>query len=370
MKLIDKIGGKYSKTLKFLSYVSITLGYILMILMLIMIFQSVWLYFTTSISEQIKAPPVAPLIPYFPELFGLESYFPSFYFIYFIIALIIVATVHEFAHGIFARKYEVPIKSTGFAFWKYFPAVLGAFVEQDDKFMTKKSSFEQKAILSAGVFANTITAIVFFVILTLFFSLTFAPVGIQYNAYAYNYINISSINQINNVSVENANYSMLIANLQTNEENFNEIKIGNYSFIAKNELIKSQSENSGILFLYYDGVAIRNNLYENIVSINGEKVVSLENLSQTLKQFSPGEKINITTIKDFYNKKIDEKTSEVILTPRPNNKSESWIGIAIVETSPTKVGKILSILPQYSEKNVYYAAPEIAIFIKNLFGGS
>ena len=57
-----------------------------------------------EITKIIKAPPIAPLIPYFPKLFGMESFFPPFYFTYFIVALAIVAVVHELSHR--AKRFE------------------------------------------------------------------------------------------------------------------------------------------------------------------------------------------------------------------------------------------------------------------------
>ena len=164
IKLINYVGEKYKKTIKFLSYFSISLGYVLMATMMFLIIQTIYLYLTTNISTVIKAPPVMPLIPYFPRLFGVESFFPPFFFAYFIISIAIILTVHEFTHGIFARRYNLKIKSTGFAFLRYFPALFGAFVEPDEKQMNKSNNFEQKSILSAGVFANTITAILFYII--------------------------------------------------------------------------------------------------------------------------------------------------------------------------------------------------------------
>ena len=115
IKLINSVGRKYQRTLKALSYAAIFIGYILMIMIIYLIVDSVYLYFTSSIAETIKAPPITPLIPYFPQIFGLQSFFPPFYFIYFITSILIVATVHEFSHGIFAKRYGIRIKSTGFA---------------------------------------------------------------------------------------------------------------------------------------------------------------------------------------------------------------------------------------------------------------
>ena len=132
MRLIERIGGKYKKTLTVLRYLIIPTAYILMIGILYLIFKTTYSYIwdTLLINAIGNSPPIALVIPYFPQLFGLSNFFPPFYFIYFLVAILIVAGVHEFSHGIFMRRYNIRIKSTGIAF---LGPILGAFVEQDDK---------------------------------------------------------------------------------------------------------------------------------------------------------------------------------------------------------------------------------------------
>ena len=151
VKFIDKFVQKFGRILRPLQYVIITSGYVLMITMLWMMLLTTYLYITTPIARFIKAPPVFPLIPYFPQLFDLESYFPPLYSTYFIIALGIVAVVHEFSHGIYMRLHGLKIKSTGFAFLGPF---LGAFVEQDEKEFDKAPKLKQLAVLAARAFAK------------------------------------------------------------------------------------------------------------------------------------------------------------------------------------------------------------------------
>ena len=123
--------------------------------------------FQPQIVKAIKIPPLLPLIPYVPEIFKL-NFLPPFYFTYWIIAIAVIAICHEFSHGIFARRYGVKIKSTGFGF---LGPLLAAFVEPDEKQMQKKPKFQQITILSAGTFANIILTIIFFLLLLGFFSI-------------------------------------------------------------------------------------------------------------------------------------------------------------------------------------------------------
>ena len=187
IKLINHVGNKYKKLLKVLSYVSIGLGYCLMAGIFYLFYTIVKIYASRpDIVAQIKVPPIMPLIPYIDKIVpGL----PSFYFIYWIIIIAIIAVVHEFAHGIFAISNNVKIKKTGFGFFPFFlPIFLAAFVELDEKVMAKKSKFKQMAVLSAGTFANVLTAIFFFGVMWLFFSLAFAPSGIVFDNYMYSVV--------------------------------------------------------------------------------------------------------------------------------------------------------------------------------------
>ena len=75
INLIHRVGKKYQKTLKVLSYVSITIGYILMVCVLYVVGKIVWIYALNpgGIVQQIKVPPITPLIPYLPQIFKLNS---------------------------------------------------------------------------------------------------------------------------------------------------------------------------------------------------------------------------------------------------------------------------------------------------------
>ena len=81
IKLINYVGNKYKRTLKALSYVSITVGYILMGFMIYFLAKIVWIYiFNAEIVRAIKVPPIIPLVPYLPQVFKLD-FLPDFFFI-------------------------------------------------------------------------------------------------------------------------------------------------------------------------------------------------------------------------------------------------------------------------------------------------
>jgi len=157
LKSMDRFAKKISKRTKnILTYTSISLGFAGMALITFTFLQSVYRYF--FIEREMVVAPLLPgaAIPGLPELS----------FIHWIIAIFILATVHEFSHGLFARMHGIKVKSSGFAFFGILlPIIPAAFVEPDQKQMEKKSKKKQLAVLSAGTFANFVTALVFFIIL-------------------------------------------------------------------------------------------------------------------------------------------------------------------------------------------------------------
>ncbi len=253
VKKIDSFSKKYSRVLSALKVPIITLGFILMFSMIYMLIKTVYIYFAyPQITDIIKAPPVMPLIPYFPQLFGVESFLPAFYFMDFLLALIIVAVVHEFAHGIYMKLYGVKIKTTGVA---CLGPILGAFVEQDEKSFVKAKNSDQMTILGAGVAANIIFSGIFLLLLFGFFSATYQPAGYVFDDYAKQIIYVKDIKS----------YSPL-------SENVTLISTGNYSYVypMNQEELISQIKEKNIVAIpaYLDSPALNSSLRGIIVEIN------------------------------------------------------------------------------------------------------
>jgi membrane-associated protease RseP (regulator of RpoE activity) len=351
MKKIDKIGKKYKKTLKFLSYISITCGYFLMTFMIYLFGKMVYLYIAyPAVVRAIKVPPITPLIPYLPQMFKLD-FMPPFYFTYWIIIIALIAITHEFAHGILMRRYGVKIKSTGFGFFPFFlPIFLAAFVEQDEKSMKKSSNFNQMAILSAGTFANVLTAILFFGVMCLFFISSFAPAGAQFNTYSYSAVAISGIISINNYSLENPTYSQLLE--FSDEEGYNKIKTNNKTYLITKEGLEGQEKASDYLILYEDAPAINAELKGAIISFNNVKINGWEELGEQISNYNPGDKIILTTIIDK-----EVKDYELVLGEDSDNPGKPYLGIGYAEQKRTGVlGKIVETFSSFKKQYIYYEA--------------
>ncbi len=348
IKIINRIGKKYEKLLNFLSYVSIGLGFLLMGLVIYFFGKIVWIYmFQSEIVRLVKVPPIMPLLPYLPQVFKM-NFLPPFYFTYWIVIIAIVAITHEFSHGIFAINKKVKVKSTGFGFFPFFlPIFLAAFVELDEKKMEKKKISHQMAVLSAGTFANTLTAILGLGILILFFSLAYTPSGVIFDTYTYSAVGISAITSVNNLNVNNISYDKLLS--LSNPTGFNEIKVGNEKYIATEDSLKKQQDNSGILVLYNDAPAIRANLTNTIIRVNGINVDSREKFSEELLKNSPGDKITITALDgDAY------RDYEIILGKNPDN-NKAYLGIGFLNKDSSGINRIISAVTSFRNQNIYYS---------------
>ncbi len=80
-----------------------------------------------------------------------------------LIAFVIIIVIHEFSHGILSVIAKVKIKKVGLLVFGVIP--LGAFVEPDEKKITKLNKIDQNRIYSAGVAANFVAMFVFLVLL-------------------------------------------------------------------------------------------------------------------------------------------------------------------------------------------------------------
>ncbi|MBU1252756.1 MAG: site-2 protease family protein [Nanoarchaeota archaeon] len=358
MKMIEKIGEKYKKTLKVLSYVSIACGYVLMAGMIYLTYTIVKVYFLSpSIVRAIKVPPITPLIPYLPQVFKLD-FLPPFYFSYWIIILAIVAITHEMAHGIFMKRYGIKIKSTGFAFFpRFVPIFPAAFVEQDEESMEKAGRFEQMATLSAGTFANVLTAILFMIVLMGFSVIAFSPSGVIFDTYSTSMISVVGISAVNNVSVTVSSDG--IVNIL---DGLNEIEAGGTTYLATRSMLEEQTGREEII-VYNSAPAIRENLSRIITEINGVTISSLDILIEELSRYAPGDEIKITTLVDDG---AVEKT--VVLDEHPDNSGSAWLGIGFM--TQKRGGIFGSIVDKASlrEQNVYYKPlfNGMSIFIYNL----
>ena len=321
-----------------------------------------------------KVPPIMPLIPYMPAIFKI-TFLPPFYFTYWIITIIIIAVFHEFAHGIIARGHGIKVKSTGFGFLGPF---LAAFVEVDEKAMSKKSSKAQLAVLSAGSFANVIIAAIFLLLLNGFFVSTYSPIGINFNTYATSNISISDISGINNIGISKpawtdiavtvnkiVNQSLMENKSKTSEEIEIVLKVKNKTHFTTAELAllqakigeKSKKEE---MITYSDNPAYNAKLSGAIKKISDREIQNLSELNDALSRFKPGDEIKIeTTVKNY----------TIKLASHPQNSSKAFLGIGFYESPKSTFSKLINIAFFKKDSFIYYEpkfVPGLIVFIYNL----
>lgn len=164
LKFMDGFSKRYSKPLKYIGYAAVFFGFLGMALICYTLLSNIYMLLT----KPAAAPSVGLVLPF--KMKG--AFFVPFF--YWIISIFVIAVVHEFSHGIIARKYGMKIKSSGLAFLAVLlPVIPAAFVEPDEKELKKRPHKEQLSVFAAGPFSNIILA---FIILGIAF-FVFAPIA-------------------------------------------------------------------------------------------------------------------------------------------------------------------------------------------------
>ena len=162
--LMDRIASRHRELVKLFGYVAIGAGFISMVFIMFILAKSALTLLTVPGSPS----PLAPALPGVRIPGVPESFFVPF--VHGILAIFIIAVVHEFAHGVVSRAHNVAVKSSG-------PAIVGpmfaAFVEPDDEQLKKKSDVVNYSIFAAGSFSNLVLT----AILLVFVSMVFVPLA-------------------------------------------------------------------------------------------------------------------------------------------------------------------------------------------------
>jgi len=158
LKWMDKYSKKYREWIILLGYVGMGAGFVGLIFISYMLIQNL----INLITQPTATSGVSLVLPgvNVPGL-GILPFW------YWLIAIFIIAVVHEFGHGIVARAHNIEVKNTGIVL---FGPIIGAFVEPNEKKMFKESDIKQYSVLAAGAFSNVLLAIVAILLLSFVFS--------------------------------------------------------------------------------------------------------------------------------------------------------------------------------------------------------
>ncbi len=154
LKLMDRLG-KHERPVRRLGDLGVIVGFLGMLLIVAMLFKGLYdLLFVPG------APPViSPVLPGV-TIPGMGIKVPL---IIGWLALFVVIVIHEFSHGVVARAWRIPVKSSGLML---FGPLGGAFVEPDEERLKKQPTRVKLALYAAGPFSNLLSAGLFVLLLS------------------------------------------------------------------------------------------------------------------------------------------------------------------------------------------------------------
>ena len=210
---------------------------------------------------------------------------------YWIIAIIILMFPHELSHAVALAMNKLKIKSLGAFILLFIP---GAFVEPDNKQLSKASKWKQLQVFGAGSFSNLITAGIFIILLNLLLVVAYTPQGIYYS-YPADKINRTDI-------IEMSNFTDGLA----------EIKTHNMTYLITTSWW-DQQENLTEIYVLEDWPAIRSGLSGTINKIEGYNIGSSEDVSAILSNYKPYDTISIETSEGIYNITLADNNGRAFL---------------------------------------------------------
>ena len=158
VRLMERIGRRHANLVILLGYIGTGVGFVAMGAIVVLLLKGLYDFF--FITDAL--PTLSPVLPGVPVPGGI--FIPL---VQGMLAIFIVAVVHEFSHGVVAAAHKVKIKNAGPAIFGPF---FGAFVEPDEKQLKKTKDIVQYSMFAAGSFSNMLLAGVFFILL--FFALS------------------------------------------------------------------------------------------------------------------------------------------------------------------------------------------------------
>ena len=189
------------------------------------------------------------------------------------------------------------------------------------------------SVLSAGAFANIITAIVFFIALITFFNLSFEPNGYAFNTYTY------SILPLNETRI-----SELIQN------NLTSVFYDNKTYYIDSILKKQIKNDTNLIIAYNNAPAINAGLKGIIIKIDESPIRNQKDMQKFMEKTKPGQKVLVKTIID--NKDIEYNISLAI---NPANNSIGYLGVGFISSKPSSglISRAIFLI-NFKEPSTYY----------------
>lgn len=157
LKFIDRMASRFREWIVLLGYIGVGVGYLGLVLISYFLIKT--LYDLITVPSAVSG--VSLVLP------GINvpgvGILP---FWHWLLAIFVIAVVHEFSHGIVARAHNINVKNTGIVL---LGPIIGAFVEPEEKELVKEKDIKQYSVYAAGPFSNIILAVMALLMMNLIF---------------------------------------------------------------------------------------------------------------------------------------------------------------------------------------------------------
>ena len=287
-RVLEWLGTRFPRFWKVVGFVSVLVGFGVSVLGTKMLIDNLM----ASIASKSASPGLALVLPSptAEPVFGYGYLAVPFW--YWIICIGLLALVHEGFHGIFTAREKTRIKSMGFGLLAIIPL---AFVEPDEKQLSKKGVWPQLRVFSAGSFANFILAAFSIFLMLLIANNVYNAAGVDFQTYPYAKIPIASITSVGGHAVGGTDD--IVSVLQDFGENETlETDTANATYFIKRRLLDKQLSD-GVpqdVMLFQDYPAARAGIEGTIVKVGDMEIDDPADLSLALEAVGPGSTADIT----------------------------------------------------------------------------
>ncbi|MCP8312980.1 MAG: PDZ domain-containing protein, partial [archaeon] len=296
---------------------------------------------------------------------GINPLIPIFYGW---MALIIAMLVHEGMHGVLARSLGLSVKSSGLILFLILP--IGAFVDVDEKELKKAKAKDSGRVLAAGPGGNIITAMMALLGLILIVS-SIVPIVSG--------VGVSGVVMDSQAQKKGIMFGDIITRvdgLNVTLQSGLDDALGQYE---AGENVRLNLVRDGMILNFTltmpDGPVVVGVLQDFpaqkagilvediIISLNGSRISSLNELSETLATLKPGDEVTLTVERGE-----ETKDFAMTLASNPKNSSLPYLGVMLATPSESlgirSVG-IVEILDRYrsfgsTSPLIYFLLPTLA----------
>lgn len=206
-----------------------------------------------------------------------------------LVGLIIAVALHEASHGIAARRFNIPIRSTGLL-WFIIP--IGAFVEPDENVMKERDSKTRGKIFAAGPGMNVTLAVIFLVLaVVLAYSISPVQGAPVQSSISSSILPGDIIEKIGNISINNVNTISSLSLTPGNNVTVELIRNGK----TINENVRYGVYITGLVAGYpaqEAGIKIGS----IILSVDGNKITNVTNFEKILSTYVAGQTILVKVL--------------------------------------------------------------------------